>query len=154
MSFTVSYIVGSFSGLIANATYKTGLLPSTLLVLLLDFSKNANSEASKLCNNFFAIEACANWQGISLSINGYEAPIRMYNDRAGSIKDFVGILKEEDRRQDLGVFRAKKTNTQLERIEALLGKSSGWSESLMKKYEDVDFESFDEQLKSIHDSWR
>src|SRR3989304_655967 len=136
MSYTRDEFTKKYSSFIAKAVKGTGILVGTVLAQAILESQGKEgsvykvgaSKLAKEANNYFGIK-CHGWSGEKYNIDTTEytpsgqkyvsksSCFRAYSNVEDSIKDYVKFLKENERYERAGVFKATTVRKQAEALK-------------------------------------
>lgn len=164
MAFTTQYYIDRFTNAVIQATYKTGILPSIQMAQAILESGNGNSLLAKTYNNHFGIKADRSWRGLKINlptkevVNGQTITInqyfRWYNDPKESFKDHIQFLKENPRYTKAGVFRAKKPETQAQKLkDAGYATDPNYAAKLVSLIDQYDLRKLDQLAAKKKKEW-
>lgn len=150
MAKETKYFVESHKNAVINATYGQAVLPSVAMAIAVEESNSGNEDCTLICNNHYWLKPQPN--DLAREIDGKS--VKLYNDPYACFKDFLAELAESEEVKESGALRAKKPNTQLEKLEVGLGKYEGWAEDVLKIVEDFELEKLDQEAEEIHKAWK
>src|SRR3972149_7530671 len=136
MSYTRDEFTKKYSSFVAKAVKGTGILVGTVLAQAILESQGKEgsvykvgaSKLAKEANNYFGIK-CHGWSGEKYNIDTTEytpsgqkyvsksSCFRAYSNVEDSIKDYVKFLKENERYERAGVFKATTVRKQAEALK-------------------------------------